>query len=87
MTSNREYTAIDRIADAHHDASVALSPISATYLGVPGADDRLDDFSPAGLEHTCQLAADALVEHDGSVVDLRIDAARERIRAALGQES
>ena len=31
--------------------------------------------------------ADALVEHDGSVVDLRIDAARERIRAALGQES
>lgn len=30
--------------------------------------------------------ADALVEHDDSVVDLRIDAARERIREALGME-
>lgn len=46
MTSNREYTAIDRIADDHHDATVALSPLTATYLGVPGHDHEMDDFSP-----------------------------------------
>ncbi|GAB3578375.1 DUF885 domain-containing protein [Calidifontibacter terrae] len=56
----RETTAIDAIADAYHDASVALSPIAATYLGVPGQDDKLDDFSPAGWQAKAQLSRDTL---------------------------
>lgn len=46
----RARTNIDRIADAHFDAMVALSPIAATNYGVPGHDEDLDDFSPAGLQ-------------------------------------
>ncbi|WP_411283263.1 DUF885 domain-containing protein [Lapillicoccus sp.] len=46
----REQTDVDRIADAHFDAMVALSPIAATNYGVPGHDEDLDDFSPAGLQ-------------------------------------
>ena len=84
MTSNREYTAIDRIADAHHDASVALSPISATYLGVPGADDRLDDFSPAGWTAKADLARNTLAELDSvqpvdDVDRVTVSALRERL--------
>jgi uncharacterized protein (DUF885 family) len=45
----RPQTDVDRIAEKHFDASVALSPIAATYLGVPGHDEDLDDLSPAGI--------------------------------------
>jgi uncharacterized protein (DUF885 family) len=52
----RDRTEIDRIADAHLDASVALSPLEATYLGVPGADDRIDDLSIEGTRAQVELA-------------------------------
>ncbi|SOC52514.1 DUF885 domain-containing protein [Ornithinimicrobium cerasi] len=45
----REQTDIDRLAEAHLDAVVALSPLEATYLGVAGQDHRLDDLSIEGL--------------------------------------
>ncbi len=35
--TDRTPTAIDAIAEAHHEQSIALSPIAATYLGVPAA--------------------------------------------------
>ena len=44
----RPRTDVDRIADAYLDATVELSPIAATYMGIPGHDEDLDDFSPAG---------------------------------------
>ena len=44
----RPRTDVDRIADAFLDATVELSPIAATYMGIPGHDEDLDDFSPAG---------------------------------------
>jgi uncharacterized protein (DUF885 family) len=44
----RATTDVDRIANGYLDALVELSPITATYLGVPGHDEDLDDFSPAG---------------------------------------
>ncbi|MGN6753639.1 MAG: DUF885 domain-containing protein [Intrasporangium sp.] len=46
--SGRPRTEVDRIAERHFDAIVELSPIDATYLGVPGRDEDLDDLSPAG---------------------------------------
>jgi uncharacterized protein (DUF885 family) len=36
------------MANDYLDAMVELSPISATYLGIAGHDDDLDDFSPSG---------------------------------------
>ena len=44
----RATTRLDEIADGYLDASVALSPIEATALGIPGQDHLLDDFSPDG---------------------------------------
>jgi uncharacterized protein (DUF885 family) len=51
----RPATAIDGIADAFVDASVDLSPIGATYLGIPGHDEDLDDFSPDGYARHSEL--------------------------------
>jgi uncharacterized protein (DUF885 family) len=45
----RATTDVDRIANGYLDALVELSPITATYLGIAGHDEELDDFSPAGL--------------------------------------
>ena len=60
----RSWTDIDRLAEAHLDASVALSPLEATYLGVPGADDRIDDLSVEGLRAHRDLCADTLEQLD-----------------------
>ena len=58
----RPQTDVDRIADAYFDASVALSPISATYLGLPGHDEELDDFSPTGIAAQSALRRRALTD-------------------------
>jgi uncharacterized protein (DUF885 family) len=50
----RATTEVDQIADEYLDGLVELSPIAATYLGIPGHDEELDDFSPAG--HAAQSA-------------------------------
>ena len=44
----RPTTDVDRIANDYLDAFVQLSPITATYLGIAGHDEDLDDFSPSG---------------------------------------
>ena len=58
--TTRTPTAIDQIAEDYHLASVALSPIAATSLGMPGHDHELDDFSPAGLAAHADLARTTL---------------------------
>lgn len=80
----RDRTEIDRIADAHLDASVELSPLEATYLGVPGADDRIDDLSIEGVRARVDLARRTLHALDGAVpvddVDrVTVAALRERL--------
>ena len=62
----RSWTDIDRLAEAHLDASVALSPLLATYLGVPGADDQIDDLSVEGLRAQRDLCAETWSSTDGS---------------------
>ncbi|MBO3664229.1 DUF885 domain-containing protein [Microbacterium stercoris] len=52
MTDQREQTEIDRIAESWVDEVVRLSPIAATYIGRTEANDRYDDFSPAGHEES-----------------------------------
>jgi uncharacterized protein (DUF885 family) len=50
----RPLTDVDRIANGYLDALAELSPITATYLGIAGHDEDLDDFSPSG--HAAQSA-------------------------------
>ena len=83
----RRQTEIDRIAEAYLDASVELSPIEATYLGVPGRADALDDFSPAGLAAQSDLRRRTLAELDGvpaadEVDRVTVEAMRERLGLA-----
>jgi len=49
QTQARPITDVDHIANDYLDGLVVLSPITATYLGIAGHDEDLDDFSPAGL--------------------------------------
>ncbi|MBC9822668.1 DUF885 domain-containing protein [Terrabacter sp. MAHUQ-38] len=58
----RPQTDVDRIAESYFDAAVALSPISATYLGVPGREEDLDDLSPAGNAAASELRRATLSE-------------------------
>ncbi|AXH95865.1 DUF885 domain-containing protein [Ornithinimicrobium avium] len=60
IEQTREQTEIDRLAEDHLDAVVVHSPMEATYLGVAGQDDRLDDLSVDGLRARRDLSADTL---------------------------
>ncbi|CAN5207826.1 DUF885 domain-containing protein [soil metagenome] len=53
-----------RIADRYVDALADLNPILGTALGVRPHDDRLPDFSPAGIAAVDDLARATLAELD-----------------------
>ena len=55
MTSGRQWTAIDRIAEVYLDDSVALDPLAATEAGLPGHDHRLPELDPAWYEERSRL--------------------------------
>nr|WP_277626788.1 DUF885 domain-containing protein [Arsenicicoccus piscis] len=66
---------------------VELSPITATYVGVSGYDELLDDFSPDGLERQSDLrrrtlAALAAVDPVDEIDEVTIAAMRERLGLA-----
>ncbi len=84
----RTPSAVDAIADAHFDAVIALSPLTATYLGIPGADDQLDDFSEGGLAAQADLARATLARLDAAAPVDEVDAVtiaamRERLGLQL----
>ncbi len=83
-SSTRQPTPVDAIADAHFDAAVALSPIEATYIGVPGHESELDDLSPAGYAAHADLARQTLARLDAAdpvddVDRVTVAAMRERL--------
>jgi uncharacterized protein (DUF885 family) len=70
MTSENQ-TPIFRLSDEYITESVKLSPIAATYLGIPGFEDQLDDFSLAGsmkkqelIDHTLRRLAEMKPQND-----------------------
>ena len=86
-SATRHATDVDRIADDFLAASVDLSPLEATYLGIPGHDEDLDDLSPAGIaahsdlrRATLAKLADAVPADD--VDRVTIAAMRERLGLA-----
>ncbi len=78
----RPRTEVDEIADGFVDASVALSPIEATYLGIAGHDEELDDFSPAGHAAHAELRSRTLAALDRATPADEID----RVTIAAMQE-
>ena len=53
---------IFEIADRYVERVAVLSPLSATYMGVPGHDHEMDDFSPEGSEAEAALNRATLSE-------------------------
>lgn len=53
---------IFELSDRYIADLAILSPVSATFLGISGYDDKLDDFSLAGTEKTADLIRRTLQE-------------------------
>ncbi|GAA3620730.1 DUF885 domain-containing protein [Marihabitans asiaticum] len=87
QTHARPSTEIDRIAETYLDEELALSPLSATYLGLPGREDEIDDLSPDGLEEMSRLRRRTLDTLDAAepadeVDRVTLEAMRERLGLA-----
>lgn len=76
---------VDAVAEAFVDDSCVLDPVRATYLGVPGHEHRLTDFSPAGHAAREQLTRRAYAAaRDAEPVDERERVARDAFLERLG---
>ncbi|ANS78452.1 Conserved protein, DUF885 [Serinicoccus hydrothermalis] len=86
-TPTRTPTEIDRLAEEHLDATVALSPLEATYLGVPGRDAEIDDLSIEGLRARRDQVASTLERLEGvEPADDTDRVTRAALRERLGLE-
>ena len=78
---------VDDIANRYVDAWAPLTPTGATYVGIGGYDDTLDDLSPDGYAALADLGRRALAELDGvDPVDERERVAKEAMQERLGRE-
>ncbi|MGC5029336.1 DUF885 domain-containing protein [Micromonospora sp. DT229] len=76
---------IDDIANRYVAEWAALSPTGATYVGISGYEDRLDDLSPDGYAAQAELTRRTLADLDATEPDTdgeRI--AREAMQERLG---
>jgi uncharacterized protein (DUF885 family) len=79
---------VDAIATAYVEDYAALDPITATYLGVPGHDDRLTDLSPEGFAAREELTRKALRQAtEASPSDDLEQVARDAFLERLGLEA
>lgn len=81
MTSENS-TPIFRLSDEYITEATKLSPISATFLGIPGYDDQLDDFSLAGSKKKPELIRETLRK----LANMPPQNENDRIAAAVMQE-
>jgi uncharacterized protein (DUF885 family) len=78
---------IDDLANRYVDEWAPLSPTGATYVGISGYDDRLDDLSPEGLAAGAELTRRTIAELD--VIDPETESehvAQEAMLERLGLE-
>jgi uncharacterized protein (DUF885 family) len=86
----RPTTDVDRIANEYLDALVELSPITATYLGIAGHDEDLDDFSPSSLAAQSDLRTKTLdvLAHATAIDDIdQVTIAAMKERLGLAEET
>ena len=81
MISENE-TPIFQLSDEYVTESAKLSPISATYLGIPGFDDQLDDFSLEGSTKKQVLIKETLQK----LAEMNPHNADDQLAAAVMQE-
>lgn len=81
MTSENS-TPIFRLSDEYITEATKLSPISATFLGIPGYDDQLDDFSLVGSKKKPELIRETLRK----LADMAPQNEDDRVAAAVMQE-
>jgi uncharacterized protein (DUF885 family) len=83
----RPPSALDQLADRFVDEYAADQPTQATYLGVPGHDDRWPDLTPDGQAATADLLRRtvAAVERTDPV-DRRDEVARSAMLERIGAE-
>src|SRR5579885_1141301 len=62
MTDTRTPTAVDRVAERYLDLAAEHDPMTATFIGVAGHDDRMPELSPDWLAQGSQLRRDTLAE-------------------------
>ena len=72
------------IADQYVEKVAEMSPLSATYMGVPGHDHRMNDFSPEAAEAEAELDRATLAELETAPVEGDYDRiAREAMMDSL----
>ncbi|MPQ98234.1 DUF885 family protein [Modestobacter sp. I12A-02628] len=83
----RPASPLDRLADAYVDEYAASQPVIATYIGVPGHDDRWPDLTTAGHEaHAGLLRRTIAAVQRTEPVDRRDEVARGAMLERLGAE-
>jgi uncharacterized protein (DUF885 family) len=78
---------VDDLANRYVQDWAPLNPTGATFVGIPGQDDILDDLSPEGFEAQAELTRRTLVELD--VIEPATEAeavAKESMQERLGLE-
>jgi uncharacterized protein (DUF885 family) len=75
-------TKISAILDDFMEEGIKLTPIGATLLGVPGSDDKLDDFSMAGQNAREELTRKTLAGIKGANPENEFD----RVAGAVATE-
>ncbi len=78
MTSEIQ-SPIFQLSDEFIAESTKLSPIAATFLGVPGYDDQLDDFSLEGSQKKPELIRATLRK----LAEINPDGEQDRVAAAV----
>lgn len=81
MTSENS-TPIFRLSDEYITEATKLSPITATFLGIPGYDDKLDDYSLEGSKKKPDLIRKTL----HTLASMPPQNENDRIAAAVMQE-
>jgi uncharacterized protein (DUF885 family) len=72
-------TTISDISDQYVEQVAALDPVTATFEGVPGHDDRLTDYSPEGIAERLAHARSVLRE----LADASVDSDTDRVAAEV----
>ncbi|MBM9509570.1 DUF885 domain-containing protein [Actinacidiphila acididurans] len=75
-----------QVADAYVDDLIALDPTLGTYLGVPGSNRLLPDYTPAGWEARAELARTTLARLSDAEDRTGADSDAERRCARLLRE-
>jgi uncharacterized protein (DUF885 family) len=78
---------VDDLANRYVEEWVPLNPTGATFVGIPGYDDKLDDLSPEGFEAQAELTRRTIAELDVTEPDTESEqVAKDAMLERLGLE-